>query len=76
MKLESNTLRPELEDAPAKLLLLESSRYNSLRLHVSLLASAIAGLASADPSERNAAAEAIYRVGRASAEGGCFSLAE
>src|SRR6266850_3440986 len=34
MKLESNTLRPELEDAPAKLLLLESSRYNSLRLHV------------------------------------------
>ncbi len=32
------------------------------------LASTIAGLAFANPSERNAAAEAIYRVGRASAE--------
>ena len=31
------------------------------------LASAIAGLASTDPSERSAAAEAIYREGRASA---------
>jgi len=32
------------------------------------LASAISGLASADPSERNAAADAIYRSGRTSAD--------
>jgi len=32
------------------------------------LASAITGLASADPSERNAAADAIYRAGRTSAD--------
>src|SRR5258708_14918790 len=33
------------------------------------LASAIAGLASADPSERKAAADAIYRAGRTTADG-------
>ncbi|MGB2899700.1 MAG: hypothetical protein WBB89_10575 [Candidatus Acidiferrum sp.] len=33
------------------------------------LASAIAGLASADPSERKAAADTIYRAGRTSADG-------
>jgi hypothetical protein len=58
-----------MEDAPAELLLVASSSYNSLLAMSSPLASAIAGLASTDPSERNAAAEAIYRVGRASAEG-------
>jgi len=76
MKLESNTLRPELEDAPAKLLLLESSRYNSLRLHVQ---------SSRFSDRRSSVCRSLGKKCRGGGNlsrgprfcrGGCFSLAE